>query len=89
MYRAYLEQSQVFVGIYWQRYGWVAPGMEISGLEDEYRLAAGKPMLLYLKRPAPDQEPGLTAMIDGIRAAGRGVVPDLRHCAGAGTAAGR
>jgi predicted ATPase/class 3 adenylate cyclase len=70
MYRAYLEQSQVFVGIYWQRYGWVAPGMEISGLEDEFRLAAGKPMLLYLKRPAPDQEPGLAAMIDSIRAAG-------------------
>jgi predicted ATPase/class 3 adenylate cyclase len=70
MYRAYLDQSQVFVGIYWQRYGWVAPGMEISGLEDEYRLAAGMPMLLYLKRPAPDQEPRLAAMIDGIRAAG-------------------
>ena len=70
MYRAYLEQSQIFVGIYWQRYGWVGPGMEISGLEDEFRLAAGMPMLLYLKRPAPDQEPGLTAMIDGIRAAG-------------------
>src|SRR6266536_3143347 len=29
MYRAYVEQSQVFVGIYWQRYGWVAPGMEL------------------------------------------------------------
>ena len=57
IYRAYLAQSQVFVGIYWQRYGWVAPGMEISGLEDEFRLAAGKPMLLYLKRPAPGQEP--------------------------------
>src|SRR6516164_8477741 len=70
MYRAYLDQSQVFVGIYWQRYGWVAPGMEISGLEDEFRLAAGKPMLLYLKRPAPEIEPGLAAMIDGIRAAG-------------------
>ena len=70
MYRAYLAQSQVFVGIYWQRYGWVAPGMEISGLEDEFRLAAGKPMLLYLKRPAPDQEPRLAAMIDTIRAAG-------------------
>ena len=26
MYRAYLEQSQIFVGIYWQRYGWVGPG---------------------------------------------------------------
>jgi len=70
MYRAGLAQSQVFVGIYWQRYGWVAPAMDISILEDEYRLAAGKPMLLYLKRPAPDQEARLTAMIDGIRAAG-------------------
>jgi predicted ATPase/class 3 adenylate cyclase len=70
MYRAYLDQSWVFVGIYWQRYGWVAPGMEISGLEDEYRLAAGKPMLLYLKRPATEIEPRLTAMLDGIRAAG-------------------
>jgi predicted ATPase/class 3 adenylate cyclase len=70
MYRAYLEQSQVFVGIYWQRYGWVAPGMDVSGLEDEYRLAAGKPMLLYIKRPAPDIEPRLAAMVEGIRAAG-------------------
>src|SRR5215468_219282 len=70
MYRAYLKQSQVFVGIYWQRYGWVAPGMGISGLEDEFRLAAGMPMLLYLKRPAPEQEPRLAAMIDTIRAAG-------------------
>jgi predicted ATPase/class 3 adenylate cyclase len=70
MYKAYLDQSQVFVGIYWQRYGWVAPGMDISGLEDEFRLASGKPMLLYLKRPAPDQEPRLAAMLDSIRAAG-------------------
>jgi hypothetical protein len=70
MYRAYLEQSQIFVGIYWQRYGWVGPGMKISGLEDEFRLAAGKPMLLYLKRPAPNQELGLTAMIESIRSAG-------------------
>jgi class 3 adenylate cyclase len=70
IYRAYLAQSQVFVGIYWQRYGWVAPGMDISGLEDEYRLAAGKPMLLYLKRPAPDTEPRMKTFMDGIRAAG-------------------
>jgi predicted ATPase/class 3 adenylate cyclase len=70
MYAAYLAQSQVFVGIYWQRYGWVAPGMEVSGLEDEFRLAAGKPMLLYLKRPAPEIEPRLAQFLDGIRAAG-------------------
>src|SRR5262249_59786280 len=28
MYRAYLAQSQVFVGIYLQRYGGVAPGVD-------------------------------------------------------------
>ena len=42
LYRAYLAQSDVFVGIYWQRYGWVAPGEEVSGLEDEYRLAPAR-----------------------------------------------
>src|SRR5690606_9790422 len=30
LYRAYLAQSDVFVGIYWQQYGWVGPGMTIS-----------------------------------------------------------
>ena len=35
LYRSYLEQSDVFVGIYGASYGWVAPGEEISGLEDE------------------------------------------------------
>src|SRR5688500_2559067 len=50
LYRAYLDQSDVFVGIYWQQYGWVAPGEEVSGLEDEYRLAARDlPKLIYLK----------------------------------------
>src|SRR5262245_32791315 len=70
VYRAYLEQSDIFVGIYWQRYGWVGPGMTISGLEDELRLAAGMPRLLYVKVPAPGLEPGLERMLDGIRAEG-------------------
>ena len=67
VYRAYLEQSQVFVGIYWQSYGWVAPGEQISGLEDEYRLSAGLPRLIYVKGPAPDREPRLTELLDRIR----------------------
>src|SRR5215831_4470528 len=50
LYRAYLAQSDVFVGIYWQRYGWVAPGETISGLEDEYLLARQMPQLIYIKR---------------------------------------
>src|SRR5262245_44718025 len=50
LYRAYLAQSDVFVGIYWQRYGWVAPSETISGLEDEYLLSAPMPKLIYSKR---------------------------------------
>ena len=41
VYRAYIAQSQVFVGIYWQSYGQVAPGEQICGLEDEHRLSVG------------------------------------------------
>ena len=66
LYRAYLAQSDVFVGLYWQRYGWIGPGMDISGLEDEFRLAHSMPRLLYIKTPAPEREPRLTAMIDEI-----------------------
>jgi predicted ATPase/class 3 adenylate cyclase len=67
LYRAYLDQSHIFVGIYWQKYGWVAPGETISGLEDEYRLSGDKPKLIYLKSPAPAQEPRLKELLDRIR----------------------
>ena len=68
LYRAYLAQSDIFLGLYWQRYGWVAPGMQISGLEDEYQLSADKPRLIYLKTPAPEREPALQGLLDRIRA---------------------
>jgi predicted ATPase len=67
LYRAYLAQSHVFVGIYWQSYGWTAPDMEVSGLEDEYRLAGDHPKLIYIKVPADDREPALTRLLDRIR----------------------
>jgi predicted ATPase len=66
LYRAYLAQSDVFVGLYWQRYGWIGPGMEISGLEDEFELARGMPQLLYVKAPAPDREPRLADLLGRI-----------------------
>jgi predicted ATPase len=66
VYRAYLAQSQVFVGVYWQSYGWVAPGEQVSGLEDEYQLSAGLPRLIYIKSPAPDRAPRLTQMLARI-----------------------
>lgn len=67
LYRAYLAQSHIFVGLYWQRYGWVAPGETISGLEDEYCLAGDRPKLIYLKTPAPAQEEQLQALLEQIR----------------------
>jgi predicted ATPase len=70
LYRAYLAQSDVFVGLYWQRYGWIGPGMDVSGLEDEFRLSRSMPRLLYVKSPAPDREPRLTAMIEELETEG-------------------
>lgn len=70
LYQAYLTQSDIFLGLYWQRYGWVAPSMEVSGLEEEYQLSAGKPQLIYVKTPAPEREPGLQRLLDRIRADG-------------------
>jgi predicted ATPase len=67
VYRSYLAQSQVFVGVYWQSYGWVAPGEQVSGLEDEYLLSAGLPRLIYVKSPAPEREPGLAEFLTRIR----------------------
>ena len=41
--------------------------MEISGLEDEYLLAAEHPKLVYIKDPASDREPELDELLDRIR----------------------
>ncbi len=68
LYRAYLAQSHVFVGLYFERYGWVAPGEEVSGLEDEYQLSGGLPRLVYLRTPAPEREPRLKELLDTVRA---------------------
>src|SRR5512138_3062933 len=59
LYQAYLSQSHIFIGIYWESYGWAGDGMDISGLEDEYNLSEGLPRLIYIKGPAPKREPGL------------------------------
>jgi Domain of unknown function (DUF4062) len=65
LYRAYLAQSDIFIGLYWQRYGQLGAGMEVSGLEEELQLARarGLPRLLYVKTPAPDREPRLAELL--------------------------
>ncbi len=67
LYRAYLEQSDVFIGIYAERYGWVAPGEAVSGLEDEYNLAPDFPKLIYIREPSLEREPRLVDLLARVR----------------------
>src|SRR5215472_8201059 len=67
VYRAYLAQSDVFIGLYWQRYGQAVGGMAVSALEEEFELSAGMPRLLYVKRPAPEREPRLADLLARIK----------------------
>jgi predicted ATPase len=71
LYRAYLEQSDVFIGLYWQSYGWVAPEMAMSGIEDEYELASRLPCLVYVKEPAPRREQRLEEFLQRMQAEDR------------------
>ena len=67
LYRQYLAQSQIFVGIYWERYGWVAPEETISGLEDEYNLSGNMPKLIYIKQSEGQRDGRLTELIHRIQ----------------------
>ena len=67
LYRAYLRQSDVFVGLYGERYGWVAPGEPVSGLEDEYNLAPDLPKLIYIKESSENREERLVELLDRVR----------------------
>jgi predicted ATPase len=67
VYRAYLAQADVFIGMYWQRYGQLVPSAQVSGLEEEFDLSAGLPRLLYVKAPAPDREPRLADLLARIK----------------------
>jgi Domain of unknown function (DUF4062) len=68
VYRAYLAQADVFIGVYGQRYGQLVPGGRVSGLEEEFDLSGGLPRLLYVKAPAPDRDPRLAELLDRIEA---------------------
>ena len=67
LYRAYLAQSDVFIGIYWQSYGQIGAGMQLSGLEEEFELSQALPRLLYVKAPAPNREARLTVLLSRIK----------------------
>jgi predicted ATPase len=67
VYQQYLAQSDVFIGLYWQQYGQLVPGAQVSGLEEEFELSGELPRLMYVKGPAPDREPRLADLLARIR----------------------
>jgi hypothetical protein len=59
VYRAYLAQSDVFIGLYWQRYGQPPAGADVSGLEEEFDLAAKqRPSTTPARRSSPSTPSG-------------------------------
>lgn len=72
VYRSRLEMSHIFVGIYKESYGWVAPDTDISGVEDEFRLAAARGMdqLIYVYRTPTSRDPRLQSLIEHAKGAG-------------------
>ena len=67
VYQQYLAQSDVFIGLYWQRYGQPAPGMQVSGLEEEFDLSGALPRLLYVKAPAAGRDSRLGDLLARIQ----------------------
>src|SRR5689334_7325040 len=65
VYKERLEKAHIFVGIYREKYGWIAPDMSISGIDDELKLstAMGMDRLIYVLEDAPAREPRLQELI--------------------------
>jgi hypothetical protein len=69
-YRAQLEQSQVYVGIFGCSTGPSTPELDASSLLEEYHCSAGKPRLVYLKDAPGGPAPQLAPLIARVEAEG-------------------
>jgi tetratricopeptide (TPR) repeat protein len=72
VYKPRIETSDVFIGIYRHEYGWIAPGMDISGVEDEFQIASRRGMdrLIYVFKGPGSRDKRLEALIDSAMNAG-------------------
>lgn len=68
VYLGALREADVVIGIYRKEYGWVAPDMTISGLEDEFALAAalGVPRFLYIHSDGENRDSRLSELLSKI-----------------------
>ena len=67
LYRAYLEQSDIFVGIYWEQYGWIAPGEERVGARGRVEPRARHPEAHLPQATASTGRSALDELLERIR----------------------
>ena len=72
LYSAYLERSDLFLGIYGRGYGWIDTegGMVISGVHDQWQLSVGMPRLVFVKDESESREPRLDELLIEIGSSG-------------------
>ena len=74
VYKAAIEQSQIFLGIYGTEYGWIDTenGMQISGIHDEWRIATEckMPRLAFVQETDRQRDPCLEQLIKEIQEGG-------------------
>lgn len=68
VYLGKLDQSHIFIGIYRDSYGSVAPGATISGIDDELRRSGqrGMPRLAYIYEADQGRDPRLKALLGSV-----------------------
>ena len=73
LYLSKLRESQIFIAIYRDSYGWIAEGESASGIENEYRHATkrGMPCLIYVHADDVRRDPRLRSIIQEIQTEGR------------------
>ena len=85
VYRARIDISHIFVAIYRESYGWIAPDMDISGIDDEFRhaTARGLDRLVYVYQTPTSRDSRLQVLINRAKTAGIVVAPytDPTHLA--------
>jgi tetratricopeptide (TPR) repeat protein len=64
-----LARAQICVIIWKESYGWIDPAINISGIEDEFRIARERnlELLVYIKADAPNRDSRLKTLLDEAR----------------------
>ena len=67
MYRAHVEQSHIFIGVFLKSPGSIVSAQAISNLEDAFLRSIGKPRLIYVKESLQECDPELELPPERVR----------------------